>query len=153
QLVRQFLHPEEYRRREAKPGDKHRAEQQEEHHPSRKHQGEPKAAGEHVHKRVQQDCQHRCQRNRHQQRSKLDQGGGGQNDEHAEYEARLHALTEQSMPFPATIKRERLKWHDLPSRSEEHTSELQSRENLVCRLLLEKKKKDKVQEVSAGCCN
>src|SRR5690606_41433156 len=27
-----------------------------------------------------------------------------------------------------------------PSRSEEHTSELQSRENLVCRLLLEKKK-------------
>src|SRR5690606_39484028 len=29
-------------------------------------------------------------------------------------------------------------WH---LRSEEHTSELQSRENLVCRLLLEKKKK------------
>src|SRR5215475_15668819 len=28
-----------------------------------------------------------------------------------------------------------------PSRSEGHTSELQSRENLVCRLLLEKKKK------------
>src|SRR5690606_40216276 len=28
------------------------------------------------------------------------------------------------------------------TRSEEHTSELQSRENLVCRLLLEKKKKD-----------
>src|SRR5436309_11481693 len=31
----------------------------------------------------------------------------------------------------------------LSSRSEEHTSELQSRENLVCRLLLEKKKKKK----------
>src|SRR5207302_10749886 len=30
-------------------------------------------------------------------------------------------------------------------RSEEHTSELQSRENLVCRLLLEKKKKKKKQ--------
>src|SRR5690606_42019628 len=30
----------------------------------------------------------------------------------------------------------------LTARSEEHTSELQSRENLVCRLLLEKKKKD-----------
>src|SRR5690606_41832092 len=29
---------------------------------------------------------------------------------------------------------------DLLGRSEEHTSELQSRENLVCRLLLEKKK-------------
>src|SRR5690606_42154559 len=28
------------------------------------------------------------------------------------------------------------------TRSEEHTSELQSRENLVCRLLLEKKKKE-----------
>src|SRR5436309_9821253 len=30
---------------------------------------------------------------------------------------------------------------DRLGRSEEHTSELQSRENLVCRLLLEKKKK------------
>src|SRR2546430_5908193 len=29
----------------------------------------------------------------------------------------------------------------LPTRSEEHTSELQSQSNLVCRLLLEKKKK------------
>src|SRR5690606_41372957 len=36
--------------------------------------------------------------------------------------------------------RGRRPWRDLP-RSEEHTSELQSRENLVCRLLLEKKKK------------
>src|SRR3712207_9085043 len=31
-----------------------------------------------------------------------------------------------------------------PGRSEEHTSELQSRQYLVCRLLLEKKKKNKV---------
>src|SRR5690606_39948326 len=31
-------------------------------------------------------------------------------------------------------------------RSEEHTSELQSRENLVCRLLLEKKKNNKQME-------
>src|SRR3989475_1106144 len=30
----------------------------------------------------------------------------------------------------------------VPGRSEEHTSELQSQSNLVCRLLLEKKKKD-----------
>src|SRR5256886_7061610 len=29
----------------------------------------------------------------------------------------------------------------IPARSEEHTSELQSQSNLVCRLLLEKKKK------------
>src|SRR5258708_30867937 len=37
---------------------------------------------------------------------------------------------------------------DLPGRggrSEEHTSELQSPDHLVCRLLLEKKKKQKVQ--------
>src|SRR5690606_40814948 len=33
--------------------------------------------------------------------------------------------------------------HLMHYRSEEHTSELQSRENLVCRLLLEKKKKRK----------
>src|SRR5690606_40833988 len=32
-------------------------------------------------------------------------------------------------------------FYSIYSRSEEHTSELQSRENLVCRLLLEKKKK------------
>src|SRR3989475_4113238 len=37
-------------------------------------------------------------------------------------------------------------WDDcfsFPNRSEEHTSELQSQSNLVCRLLLEKKKKNK----------
>src|SRR2546427_4388058 len=32
------------------------------------------------------------------------------------------------------------------ARSEEHTSELQSQSNLVCRLLLEKKKKKKVMD-------
>src|SRR5690606_42059524 len=35
-------------------------------------------------------------------------------------------------------------------RSEEHTSELQSRENLVCRLLLEKKKKNRGQTNKDG---
>src|SRR5260370_3983355 len=34
--------------------------------------------------------------------------------------------------------------HFLRGRSEEHTSELQSHLNLVCRLLLEKKKKDRI---------
>src|SRR5438270_7247053 len=33
--------------------------------------------------------------------------------------------------------------HHVTGRSEEHTSELQSQSNLVCRLLLEKKKKKK----------
>src|SRR5256886_8703346 len=35
---------------------------------------------------------------------------------------------------------------ELNARSEEHTSELQSQSNLVCRLLLEKKKKKMIQE-------
>src|SRR2546421_3162924 len=41
-----------------------------------------------------------------------------------------------------------------PYRSEEHTSELQSRSDLVCRLLLEKKKKKKedIPTVKWGCC-
>src|SRR2546422_8302266 len=34
-----------------------------------------------------------------------------------------------------------------PARSEEHTSELQSRLHLVCRLLLEKKKKNKYTHI------
>src|SRR5690606_39438140 len=40
-----------------------------------------------------------------------------------------------------------------PTRSEEHTSELQSRENLVCRLLLEKKKRSKKLKVTYRCRN
>src|SRR2546430_8955422 len=35
----------------------------------------------------------------------------------------------------------------LQGRSEEHTSELQSQSNLVCRLLLEKKKKKQTQNI------
>src|SRR5438105_11649046 len=39
-----------------------------------------------------------------------------------------------------------------PARSEEHTSELQSRVDLVCRLLLEKKKKkNKKKEITITC--
>src|SRR2546427_4851508 len=36
-------------------------------------------------------------------------------------------------------------------RSEEHTSELQSQSNLVCRLLLEKKKKNNVNSLTQEC--
>src|SRR2546430_8917765 len=43
----------------------------------------------------------------------------------------------KGVPFPTT----------LITRSEEHTSELQSQSNLVCRLLLEKKKKKKDKTV------
>src|SRR3712207_8000976 len=38
----------------------------------------------------------------------------------------------------------------LPARSEEHTSELQSRQYLVCRLLLEKKKNHNTQVHNLG---
>src|SRR2546430_12506250 len=40
-------------------------------------------------------------------------------------------------------------WHGHAGRSEEHTSELQSQSNLVCRLLLEKKKK---KYLLPSCC-
>src|SRR5260221_1884408 len=39
------------------------------------------------------------------------------------------------------------------ARSEEHTSELQSHSDLVCRLLLEKKKKATVKLIIAHCAN
>src|SRR3989440_7003882 len=42
-----------------------------------------------------------------------------------------------------TGSRSALRFQSLAMRSEEHTSELQSRSDLVCRLLLEKKKKNK----------
>src|SRR5258706_9452611 len=45
------------------------------------------------------------------------------------------------MPATGAISRMKLKLSFSISRSEEHTSELQSLTNLVCRLLLEKKKK------------
>src|SRR2546430_12466686 len=37
---------------------------------------------------------------------------------------------------------------DVADRSEEHTSELQSQSNLVCRLLLEKKKKTTIRTIT-----
>src|SRR5207253_10278255 len=53
----------------------------------------------------------------------------------------VHGFSQESSSFSATQR-----WDTesslVPSRSEEHTSELQSRGHLVCRLLLEKKKKN-----------
>src|SRR5687768_11819890 len=43
-------------------------------------------------------------------------------------------------PHPHLVGRDRRGGLDVQARSEEHTSELQSRLHLVCRLLLEKKK-------------
>src|SRR5690606_42051834 len=51
-------------------------------------------------------------------------------------------------PIPVTTSSQRAAAETVSCwRSEEHTSELQSRENLVCRLLLEKKKK----QIKGGC--
>src|SRR5215475_2662513 len=55
-------------------------------------------------------------------------------------EATVHDLTERLTAAVAGADA-RADLAGLARRSEEHTSELQSRENLVCRLLLEKKKK------------
>src|SRR2546422_1863575 len=44
-------------------------------------------------------------------------------------------------------------WYVLQSRSEEHTSELQSRLHLVCRLLLEKKKKKHITQTTHATHN
>src|SRR6266496_6021141 len=41
-------------------------------------------------------------------------------------------------------------WQGPPVRSEEHTSELQSRRDLVCRLLLEKKKNTRISILESG---
>src|SRR2546427_4687520 len=43
--------------------------------------------------------------------------------------------------------------HQREERSEEHTSELQSQSNLVCRLLLEKKKKKLIKNKRTRTCN
>src|SRR5690606_40127659 len=59
---------------------------------------------------------------------------------------RFHSLSPLKPPMachrPDIASRYRKPSRFLSSRSEEHTSELQSRENLVCRLLLEKKNND-----------
>src|SRR2546426_6599012 len=55
---------------------------------------------------------------------------------------RLDDGVDQVRHAPALERRDaRALGRDVPDRSEEHTSELQSPCNLVCRLLLEKKKK------------
>src|SRR2546430_5539258 len=55
------------------------------------------------------------------------------------HEHDLDLTTEGGEPGPHRVAL-RVYLHTLDVRSEEHTSELQSQSNLVCRLLLEKKK-------------
>src|SRR2546427_4668503 len=56
--------------------------------------------------------------------------------------ARTSCCSSSSTPAPGSAR----KTCPRSSRSEEHTSELQSQSNLVCRLLLEKKKKKDIHE-------
>src|SRR2546430_8519280 len=58
------------------------------------------------------------------------------------------ASEEGSEIYPA--QRVRARQEHLPVRSEEHTSELQSQSNLVCRLLLEKKQHAAASSGPAG---
>src|SRR5438270_3650920 len=53
--------------------------------------------------------------------------------------SRSPTVSRRSVSSEAAARLRRCAWR--PWRSEEHTSELQSQSNLVCRLLLEKKKK------------
>src|SRR5690606_39474785 len=54
----------------------------------------------------------------------------------------MHLFAEKFADLPESEKAAQIR----VERSEEHTSELQSRENLVCRLLLEKKNKIHIKE-------
>src|SRR5438445_8016235 len=56
-----------------------------------------------------------------------------------------HKLTEELKEKIRRVIRAEASPKHVPARSEEHTSELQSRQYLVCRLLLEKKKKNKTK--------
>src|SRR5260221_6293103 len=60
----------------------------------------------------------------------------------------------QEQTFRLTIKNHQFEpaEFEIPARSEEHTSELQSHSDLVCRLLLEKKKKDKGERGDEAVC-
>src|SRR2546421_9634178 len=63
--------------------------------------------------------------------------------------SRRNPLPEWPAPGSEVPKRTQAGVHSTdPERSEEHTSELQSRSDLVCRLLLEKKKKNGLNVVS-----
>src|SRR2546422_2648505 len=59
--------------------------------------------------------------------------------------ARVTVHSREETPPYVVVVRASAQHHDVRRRSEEHTSELQSRLHLVCRLLLEKKKHDQRQ--------
>src|SRR3712207_7671431 len=56
-------------------------------------------------------------------------------------------ILEAVEPYAAAVKLQAAYFERLGPRSEEHTAELQSRQYLVCRLLLEKKKQEQTVEL------
>src|SRR5438270_8246714 len=80
-------------------------------------------------------------------------------DEHADYEGceaddpgdaiRAHPFSKKRLTLSAPTVVGQMVSMPSSARSEEHTSELQSQSNLVCRLLLEKKKKYKEKSTKA----
>src|SRR2546427_2123277 len=56
----------------------------------------------------------------------------------------VHFTAIQAEGFRSLAEGDTVEFEVAQGRSEEHTSELQSQSNLVCRLLLEKKKKDDI---------
>src|SRR3989449_7890647 len=70
---------------------------------------------------------------------KSDDGAGGVMDQTVKFPVWFDPYWKGGTPMCAALKEAT----EITQRSEEHTSELQSRLHLVCRLLLEKKKKIK----------
>src|SRR5687768_17642226 len=70
-------------------------------------------------------------------RSHFEQPARGEHPHGVANDAAAHAEDVAEL----ALRRQPLAAGQVPARSEEHTSELQSRLHLVCRLLLEKKKK------------
>src|SRR2546430_4239673 len=55
------------------------------------------------------------------------------------------SIRDEKVKVVRSLRRYRV--DEIAKRSEEHTSELQSQSNLVCRLLLEKKKQKKIERI------
>src|SRR3712207_8487758 len=76
-------------------------------------------------------------------------GGDGQLDKRVQGDMTSHGLARrqhESTGQPGGLAVSHLSTPPITGRSEEHTSELQSRQYLVCRLLLEKKKIKKLYD-------
>src|SRR5438874_4977580 len=84
-------------------------------------------------------------------RSGSDSGDDAELEQDDLYEDAVRLVIEFGKASTSLLQRRHLR---INHRSEEHTSELQSRRDLVCRLLLEKKKKKrKIKNISINMIN